>query len=129
MTKQVALDQRFRNRGAIDGNVRTVPARRELVNELSRDLFSGPAFTGDQNRHIGGGDTFDQAHDPAHRYRLANHDELPRGCFPSPPPFSYRLWINSPSPPNTSTIIEVLGDDFGEWVKLRKWLAARNFSL
>ena len=68
MTKQVALDQRFRNRGAIDGNVRTVPARRELVNELSRDLFSGPAFTGDQDRYIRGGDTFDQAHELAHRY-------------------------------------------------------------
>ena len=53
VAKQLALDQRFRNRGTVDGQVRTVLARRQLVNELSRDLFSGPAFAGDQNRHIG----------------------------------------------------------------------------
>src|ERR1700674_5607817 len=41
MTKQVTFDERFRNRGTVDGHVRTVATRRELVDELSRVLFSG----------------------------------------------------------------------------------------
>src|SRR5579859_1577285 len=76
MTKQVALDQRVWNRGTVDGNVWTVPARGELVDELSRDLFSGSAFAGDQDRCIGGSDAFDQAHDPWRAPRKLSRNEV-----------------------------------------------------
>src|SRR6266851_7835684 len=102
MTKQVALDQRFRNGGTVDGHVRTVPARGELVDELSRELFSGPAVACDENWHIRGSDTFDQAHDAAHQYRLANHDELQRRCGYSTPPPPQQPLTNSPSDLNAS---------------------------
>src|SRR5487761_290107 len=102
MNKQGALDQRVWNRGTVDGNDWTVPARGELVDELSRDPFSGSAFAGDQDRCIGGSDAFDQAHDPAHRCGLANHDDLLSACSPSTLPTPPQ-WTNSRLDSNTST--------------------------
>src|SRR5205085_1175000 len=49
VTEELALDERRRNRSAVDDDERAIGARSAL-DELRRDeLFAGPAFAGDEN--------------------------------------------------------------------------------
>src|ERR1019366_6425283 len=49
VTEQLALDELFRNRGAVDRNEWFLHARRSTVNRARDELFAGAAFTEDQN--------------------------------------------------------------------------------
>ena len=57
--KQLGLDQRLDERGAIDGDERTLPAAAELVNLARDQLLAGPALAFDQYREIRGRDPLD----------------------------------------------------------------------
>ncbi len=72
VTEDFAFDQRFRNRGAIDGDERLRLARAERVNGARDQFFSGAAFSRDQYRCRAGRDHLDEAEDLLHALRWAD---------------------------------------------------------
>ena len=54
--EELGLDQRFNDRGAVDGDEWPAAARTQLVNLASDKLFADPAFAFDEHREMGAGD-------------------------------------------------------------------------
>src|ERR1700722_10769763 len=67
MSEDFAFHQRFGDRRTIDGDERTVGARREHMNGARDHFFAGPGFSGDQNRRGGRRGNFHLTHHFLHR--------------------------------------------------------------
>src|SRR5271156_2763363 len=90
MSEDFALDQCFRNRGAVYGHEGTLAARTELVDGASHQLFAGATCPRDQYRGGTGSYQFDQPEDLLHLPRRPA--QLPeRSRIPQPPPRALQL--------------------------------------
>ena len=72
MAKQLALQQRRRHRGTVDGNQPSCAARAVGVDAARHDFLAGAGFAGDQNGGVRGGADADQLLDGAHGRRGAD---------------------------------------------------------
>src|SRR5690606_32272841 len=73
VAEQLGLDERTRDRTAVDDDERLVRARRQLVQRARDHVLAGPGLALDEDRGVGRRDALDQAEDLAHRGRLADH--------------------------------------------------------
>ena len=71
MAEQLALDQRFRQRRAVDGEERPLPPRAERVQRARHQLFSGAAFARDQHAGVGRSGLLQQHEDLLHARRTS----------------------------------------------------------
>ena len=60
MTEELAFQQIFRNRAAVDGDHLLLPPRAVFVHGLRDELLAGAAFPGDEDRRIRAGDAADK---------------------------------------------------------------------
>src|SRR5208283_1870150 len=58
--------------GAIDGYVRTIPPAAAIMNRLGKDIFSGPAFPGEENVGINLGGYLSQSY-CFEKFRIASN--------------------------------------------------------
>src|ERR1700722_12368087 len=72
VAKQFALDEVFRERGAVDINPRAASAMRRFMDRASDQFFAGTGFSGDQNGFSVGSDAIDQAHEAMHQRARQN---------------------------------------------------------
>ena len=71
--EQLAFQQIFRDRRAVDRQERQLAAAAVMVNRSGDQFFSRAAFTGDQGGRVGGGQLADQLENILHRVAAA-HD-------------------------------------------------------
>jgi hypothetical protein len=67
VAEQFAFDQAFRDRRAIDCHVRSILARRSVVDRAGGQLFSRTALASDDHRRARKSGFFYQAYGPAYR--------------------------------------------------------------
>ena len=72
MAEKQALQQRFRERAAIDGKKEFVAPVGERMDRVSDQFFSAAALAGDQNRRLRRRDFFDRLEQGAERRALAD---------------------------------------------------------
>ena len=71
VAEQLALEQSFRERRAVDGDELPGAVVRARLVDRAGDLFlAGPSFANDQDRRVGLGDVADQVEDVEHPRRL-----------------------------------------------------------
>src|SRR5262249_9014103 len=72
VAKQLALEELFRNGGAVDRHRRSIPAIAVVMNRLGRQLLTSSTFAGDQEIRRTVGHTPDQIKYLLHRFALAD---------------------------------------------------------
>ena len=72
VTEQLAFDELARDGAAIDGDEGSGAAAR-AVQAFGGELFARAGLALDENREVGGGDSFEQREDLAHRSAGAEH--------------------------------------------------------
>ena len=88
MSEQLALEQSFRERRAVDGHERLFPAGRILVDEGGQEFLPGAALARDQDRGAGGRDVLRPGQDLLHS-RVLRHELTPAG--PAVPAARHRV--------------------------------------
>jgi hypothetical protein len=73
VAEQLALEQRGRQRGAVDGPERSVSTRRACVDGARDELFARPRFATHQDGDVVGGDALDQSEKPLQTRIAAPH--------------------------------------------------------
>jgi hypothetical protein len=89
MAKQLALQQRFGNGGAVDRHESSRYAAACKVNGAGQDLFAAAAFIKDNDRCLGRGDDPDCKFQSSLHHRVGGNDILKfepvlHGCFELP---------------------------------------------
>jgi hypothetical protein len=87
MTEQLALGQFAGDRGAVEGNERSVLAGRKVVDRADDEFLSGPALAGNENRALGRGNEANLVCDSAHRSTGADQAGQPRAPVLGMPDF------------------------------------------
>ena len=72
MAEELAFDQRWRDRAAVEGDKRLAGAPRETVNRPSGDFLPGAGSAGDQDGSAGASDPADDLEDARHRLGAAH---------------------------------------------------------
>ena len=72
VAEQLALDQVFGQRAAIDGDERHVASRALVVHGAGHQFLAGAGFAADQHGGVRGGDFRDQLADALHRQAVAD---------------------------------------------------------
>ena len=80
VAEELAFEQRFGERAAMNDDQRMEPARAGVVDGARDQFFAGAAFAGDQHRGVGGRDGLDGVKDLLHGFALAD-DVLGTGDF------------------------------------------------
>src|SRR6185312_3729499 len=73
VAEQLRLDERARDRAAVDDDERLVLAARQIVDRARDEIFSGAGFALDQHRRFGRADALEEPEDLAHAQRAADH--------------------------------------------------------
>ena len=66
MAEDLALDERLGNGRTVDRDEGLRPARAEIVQCARHQFLAGAALAGDEHRHIGGSNLFDEREDLPH---------------------------------------------------------------
>ena len=82
VSEELALEERVRQRRAVDGDKRPVRARAVRVNRVRDQLLPGPAFAAHQHRRVGCCHPRDESVDRLHRGALADEVVLNRRVLP-----------------------------------------------
>ena len=73
VAEKLAFDQRFRQRGAVDGDKRPLPPRAERMYRARHHFLSGAALAGDQHASFARSGLLQQGENLLHPGRRAHH--------------------------------------------------------
>ena len=76
VTEQLAFEQIFRNRRAVDGQERPLAEAAVMVNRARDQLLAGAAFAGDEGGGVGGRELADELEYILHRLAAANDAQI-----------------------------------------------------
>jgi hypothetical protein len=80
VAEQLRLQERGRQRGAVEGDERALGARPQAVERARQELLAGAALAHDEDRGVGGGHPLDERDELHHRRRVA--DQLAEAARP-----------------------------------------------